>query len=496
MNISGTLYYNGNNQPQPGTGIAGVAIALQLQGSRTLTGTVTETGVVTTTNSTGGFTFTDVPAGSYRVVEAAGYTGAITSPGSWIAASQISVTPNDPPISVISSPPTGANELNSLSPNTVFVTVTTADITGIVFYDAPIQVIPLSINNYVTTGGNLVTAADNGTFGTLPNGTAVQTSNANGNPPYTDFTTAFTYVQYVNARPSDGEYTISNTIVNSNFGTWFNISDYNTRDETGRMMIVNGNFPGQSVFAAQVTVSANTDYVFSAWVMNIDSQRGSVLPQLRVQVTGTTVIFDQLLTDELTVTAIPTWKQTGAAFNSGANTTLNVQFISEGGAAGGNDYVIDNITLLELEPTPVTSIQKSVDKTIVNPGDEITYNLTFTNSSSTTTLSSVSIQDVIPQGTTVVPDSVIINGVQREESQLGTGISIDDVAPGGSVNIQFRVTVNSNVANGTILNNSGSATYTYTDATGVTRTVTSTSNEVQTGVLNPTCPTCPTGPTG
>ena len=498
MNITGRVLFNSGNQPSVVSGSVGinnVPVALQVRGDTTVIGSFTDTGIVTRTNTMGEFTFTNVPAGQYRVVEAAGYTGPIMITGVWNDPTSIEVTPNDPPITAVTNPLETATRLMSLSPNTVFITVGTQDITGIVFIDAPVAEKDLGLNDYVTVGENLITVADNGTFGVLPNGSAVQTSNPNGSPPYSDFTTSFIYTQYQFFDPNDGEYSISNTIANTNFGTWFNLSDHTTFDETGRMMIVNGSNPGQFIFSTTVNVRENTQYVLSTWILNVSSRRGSVLPQLRVTVRGTDTVFDQLFSGILPVTTIPTWVQAGGVFNSGSNTSLDVSFISEGGAAGGNDYIIDDVSLFQLEATPVTTTQKTVDKVLANPGETLQYTVSFTNTG-IQTLTNVSFRDVIPTGTTIVPNSLIINDVEANENLLSSGVPIANISAGSGVNIMFQVTVNSNVTNGTILANEGAITYSFVDSEGISQTTTSLSNTVQTGILSTTCPTCPTGPVG
>lgn len=446
------------------------------------------------TNSDGNFAFRDVPKGSYRIVEAAGYTGEISNSGNWNYSKSISVTPNDPDIGLITSPPREANRVNSLSPNTVYVNVSNSNISNVKFVDAPVEDIYLELNNYVTIGNNLITAGNNGDFGMLPNGTPVDTSPIT--VPYSDFITTFKYVRYVYFKPNDGEYSISNTITNTNFGTWFNVSDHTTGDESGRMMIVNGSNPNQSIFTTTVTVEPNTNYVFSTWVMNIDSEPTSVLPELRVIVrSNTEFLFNQPLSSTLRVTRIPTWRQVGATFNSGSNTRLTVSFISEGGPAGGNDYLIDDIRLLQLQGAPVTNIQKSVDRIIASTGDTIRYTITFTNSS-IQQLTNVIFRDIVPKGVTIIPNTLIINNVQLDESNINSGISLRDINARETITISFDVRVNSYVRNGYTISNNAGITYTFRDSTGSNRTITTTSNTVHTIIINTNCPVCPAGPQG
>lgn len=497
MNITGSVIFNINSQPNEASGnqpIKGVPVAIQVRGDTNIEGTFVGKGIVVLTNSDGNFAFRDVPKGSYRIVEAAGYTGEISNSGNWNYSKSISVTPNDPDIGLITSPPREANRVNSLSPNTVYVNVSNSNISNVKFVDAPVEDIYLELNNYVTIGNNLITAGNNGDFGMLPNGTPVDTSPIT--VPYSDFITTFKYVRYVYFKPNDGEYSISNTITNTNFGTWFNVSDHTTGDESGRMMIVNGSNPNQSIFTTTVTVEPNTNYVFSTWLMNIDSEPTSVLPELRVIVrSNTEFLFNQPLSSTLRVTRIPTWRQVGATFNSGSNTRLTVSFISEGGPAGGNDYLIDDIRLLQLQGAPVTNIQKSVDRIIASTGDTIRYTITFTNSS-IQQLTNVIFRDIVPKGVTIIPNTLIINNVQLDESNINSGISLRDINARETITISFDVRVNSYVRNGYTISNNAGITYTFRDSTGSNRTITTTSNTVHTIIINTNCPVCPAGPQG
>lgn len=497
MNITGSVIFNINSQPNEASGnqpIKGVPVAIQVRGDTNIEGTFVGKGIVVLTNSDGNFAFRDIPKGSYRIVEAAGYTGEISNSGNWNYSKSISVTPNDPDIGLITSPPREANRVNSLSPNTVYVNVSNSNISNVKFVDAPVEDIYLELNNYVTIGNNLITAGNNGDFGMLPNGTPVDTSPIT--VPYSDFITTFKYVRYVYFKPNDGEYSISNTITNTNFGTWFNVSDHTTGDESGRMMIVNGSNPNQSIFTTTVTVEPNTNYVFSTWVMNIDSEPTSVLPELRVIVrSNTEFLFNQPLSSTLRVTRIPTWRQVGATFNSGSNTRLTVSFISEGGPAGGNDYLIDDIRLLQLQGAPVTNIQKSVDRIIASTGDTIRYTITFTNSS-IQQLTNVIFRDIVPKGVTIIPNTLIINNVQLDESNINSGISLRDINARETITISFDVRVNSYVRNGYTISNNAGITYTFRDSTGSNRTITTTSNTVHTIIINTNCPVCPAGPQG
>ena len=541
--ISGTVVHNNGgpykdviNTPMPN-----VTIALQIQGDKNIYGEVTETGIVVKTDINGRFTFINVPSNnSYRVVEAGQYLGEISSTGDWNDSKEISITPIDPYISQVTNAPSDSNRICSISPNTVFIDTLTEDIDNISFIDVFVNDIPLSLGKYVITGSNLFTGADNGTFGNLPNGTPVQTSPASN--PYSGFGESFQYVQYEHnpatqtsdpnlacqndepgelctcthggyptCPPYNGQYSLSNTIANSNFcgwstGGWFNVSDHKSGDETSSMLIVNGAYPGEFIFKSDVTLKENTNYFFSAWICNIDLFPSAALPKLRVEITeegSSTPIFNDNLIGNFKVTKIPTWNQIGTILNSGTSvidgknnldtkTTITISFISEGAAATGNDFIIDDITLYELIESPITNLKKSVDKYVAKPGDILLYTITFENTSNTE-ITNLYFYDEIPANTTYVANSLTVNNMQF--TNIGQPGYIETIIPSLGINeavtITFNVKINNNTENGTEIINFCRLFYGTTgDETNII------SNTVYTMVIDTDCSPCPTGPIG
>ena len=541
--VSGTVVHNNGgpykdviNTPMPN-----VTIALQIQGDKNIYGEVTETGIVVKTDINGRFTFINVPSNnSYRVVEAGQYLGEISSTGDWNDSKEISITPIDPYISQVTNAPSDSNRICSISPNTVFIDTLTEDINDISFIDVFVNDIPLSLGKYVITGSNLFTGADNGTFGNLPNGTPVQTSPASN--PYSGFGESFQYVQYEHnpatqtsdpnlacqndepgelctcthggyptCPPYNGQYSLSNTIANSNFcgwstGGWFNVSDHKSGDETSSMLIVNGAYPGEFIFKSDVTLKENTNYFFSAWICNIDLFPSAALPKLRVEITeegSSTPIFNDNLIGNFKVTKIPTWNQIGTMLNSGTSiidgknnldtkTTITISFISEGAAATGNDFIIDDITLYELIESPITNLKKSVDKYVAKPGDILLYTITFENTSNTE-ITNLYFYDEIPANTTYVANSLTVNNMQF--TNIGQPGYIETIIPSLGINeavtITFNVKINNNTENGTEIINFCTLFYGTTgDETNII------SNTVYTMVIDTDCSPCPTGPIG
>jgi hypothetical protein len=141
-------------------------------------------------------------------------------------------------------------------------------------------------------------------------------------------------------------------------GTWHRVADRTTGNETGRFMLVNGYDPGAVFFKTEVEVKANTLYFFSAWILNVYKIKPSpdlppiALPEFGVRVSGEDgeVIFEESLGEKIpTRTFIPEWRQIGTDIFIANHEKITIEFISEGEAAYGNDYAVDDVQLREIE---------------------------------------------------------------------------------------------------------------------------------------------------
>lgn len=186
--------------------------------------------LVVLTDANGNYSFINVPNGDYRIVEAYGTTGGVATPGDFNNAilGPFPIGMN-PPLSFATNPPTGTTNLDSVTPDTILVTVAGIDLANENFLDGP--VIYTSIGTIldqcaVISDENLITAASNGTFGFFQEGTPANT----GAPvePYPGVTPDFTYVlpDPTKYTPNDGEYTVQNIMNNAfsnNIGAWWRI---------------------------------------------------------------------------------------------------------------------------------------------------------------------------------------------------------------------------------------------------------------------------------
>jgi uncharacterized repeat protein (TIGR01451 family) len=459
--ISGRLLFDRRRLlPNPAdlSGIANVPIVLQ----NINTGEI----MVTTTAANGGYTFMNVSNGEYRIVEAFGYAG-----GTPVAAV--------PPLSFVSNPPSGATNLDCVTPNTLIVTVSGADLTEQNFYNGPVTY--TSINALLDEcaeiqPGNLITAADNGTFGFFPPGTPANTApTIPPVEPYPGLVPDFEYVLSSSTAsiPDDGQYTIQN-IMNNNFnnfaytpgGTWWRIADHTTGNETGRFMLVNGYQIDSVFFRTAVAVIPNIHYLFSSWIINVYKYPGFNQPAFGVRITGnnTGILYEaslgvQIPTQEL----VPQWKQIGTNIYTGGNTNILIEFISLGEAGYGNDYAIDDVRLSELTVPRFIPV-KSANKSAALVGDIVTFTIVLENDCSNN-LTSVFFRDILQEGLLFVPDSLIVNGTPKPTVDPNDGFLLDDIPGGGRATLVFEAEV-TGIPPVNPIPNTAVVTYEYTPVLG------------------------------
>ncbi|UCD92232.1 MAG: DUF11 domain-containing protein, partial [Methanobacteriota archaeon] len=127
--------------------------------------------------------------------------------------------------------------------------------------------------------------------------------------------------------------------------------------------------------------------------------------------------------------------------------------------ANGNEYTPIRDFADATVTAPVMEFSKTVDVRLANPGDVLTYTLSYKNTG-TGWASSVVVVDTIPADTTFVSSIPWFNSVSGDEYTYIIG----NVAPGGSGTIKITVTVDAGTPDKTLLRNN--ATLDYSDANG------------------------------
>ncbi len=139
---------------------------------------------------------------------------------------------------------------------------------------------------------------------------------------------------------------------------------------------------------------------------------------------------------------------------------------------GNNQYIQEGQTAstayFTQPPIPAMTVAKDDGLTLVAPGDNVTYTITYTNTSSGSTAGSanqVVIKDTIPANTTYVSCSIhAADGTCNETGGIVTYTLAHHVTPGATGSVQVTVQVKAGVANGnTVVNN---VTLDYKDSLG------------------------------
>ena len=468
--ISGKLMYDNTrsgNKSANLPGIAGVPIVLQ----NTSTGAT----LAVLTDANGNYSFTNVPAGTYQVVEQAGYSPTTATPGDFSGVQNAATISGGtfPPISAVgSNAPADATNLDGTTPSTLNVTVqANSNLTNQNILNGPVTYDPLDTSELSLDPTNLITQGDNGTFGTFAPGTATGTP-ANPNP-YPNLNSSFTYVN--TRKPNDGYFNVQNTLAPTD-ATWWRLADHTTGNETGRFLLVNGANPGQNIVSLQIPVTPNTNYLFSGWFANLIAEAGYADPQFGVQIldqSGNVIQSLPLGTSLPTNTTNPEWKQMGIAFNSGTNTSVTINLVSQGPAANGNDYAIDDLDLQKINsidtPTYPMNVQKNASIPQAAIGQPITYTTVLTNNQLTPMTNVNFSDDLASLGLTLVPGSVTVNGVANGTANPQQGFSLPDLAVGASTTVTFQAMANA-VPPQNPIPNQAKVTYDYAPALGLPAT--------------------------
>ncbi len=108
----------------------------------------------------------------------------------------------------------------------------------------------------------------------------------------------------------------------------------------GKMMVINGApYPDQNVWYEAIPVSPNTDYHYSGWFTSVHFDNPAVL---ELSINGEAI-------QEINLSnATCLWENFFAVWNSGSNTTIELQIVNQNTVLNGNDFAIDDISLYEV----------------------------------------------------------------------------------------------------------------------------------------------------
>lgn len=172
-----------------------------------------------------------------------------------------------------------------------------------------------------------------------------------------------TFICNTTTQVDGGQYVVSNTSTGLNTGWHVGMEDHTEGDVNGRMLFINANTSGGEFYRRTITLDSNEDYVFNAWITTVyDTDTnictGNGIPSnvlFRIEDPSGTLI-EEVATGDIPNGPEPNWQQFSIAFNTGANTDIQLVLIDNIGGVCGNDLAIDDITLTlqNAEPQIVT----------------------------------------------------------------------------------------------------------------------------------------------
>nr|WP_268235140.1 hypothetical protein [Priestia taiwanensis] len=236
----------------------------------------------------------------------------------------------------------------------------------------------------------------------------------------------------------------------------------------------NGNIQIENITVTDI-IPANTSFIANSVIVN-GIARPNDDPQTGIQIdsipstTTATVLF------QVRITSIP-------QINPISNTsTVEYQYTLPN-RPPITETITSSAAITEVNHADLDS-NKAVDRTFAAIGDTLTYTITL-NQTGNVPANDVNVVDLIPEGTTFIEDSVIVNGQPLQNVDPATGIPVGTIGVSGSVTVSFQVRVTS-IPTPNTLNNFATTTFSYVvNPTEPPILITQQTNIVSTTVINP-----------
>ncbi len=283
------------------------------------------------------------------------YNGtAITTPNFTIAnydPTKLTIDPNDGALTVsFTYAAVDAAGQSDASPATVTMPFTTA---------------PVIPNICSVAGGirgtNLF--ANDGNFGT-------GSSTPSTSTPLPPGRTTYNFQNYGLLSPTDGNYAIVNQLNKNTFtGNWHNTFGHTTGTVNDQMMVVNAAFTPGTFYTEMLTVPANQNIEFSAWILNLINAKSQIKPNVSFVINRIGVddnnngTVDELGEGQVVTNSgpipestTPTWLNYGAIINTGNATQIEYRLVNNALGGNGNDLVLDDLFAAPCSPMPQGNI--------------------------------------------------------------------------------------------------------------------------------------------
>jgi gliding motility-associated-like protein len=182
-------------------------------------------------------------------------------------------------------------------------------------------------------------------------------SGLNFGPP---LTSGITNMQYLADQcPNDGQYTITSGSTKCWGGTWLNVTSDHTGNSHGKFMLINASYQPSDFYVQTVTgLCPGTTYQFAAWILNMVSLSGEILPNITFSIEKTDgTLLDSIHTGNVPIANSATWNQYGFYFTTPPGISTVVLRMTNNAPGGiGNDLALDDITFRPAGPATTVAI--------------------------------------------------------------------------------------------------------------------------------------------
>ncbi len=206
--------------------------------------------------------------------------------------------------------------------------------------------VPLVYDNYQWSDGNLTNSNTFNNAGTYTLEVANVSNNLVANGDFESGNVGFSssYIYGTGGAygllSNEGQYAIA-TSPNATHNNFSNCADH-TPSGIGNMLVANGSgTPNTSVWCQTIPVVPNTNYLFSAWIMNALNDFN--VSNLQFFVNGIQIgpVFSTSPTACI-------WQEFNDVWNSGASSSANICIYNQNTTVSGNDFAIDDISFKEV----------------------------------------------------------------------------------------------------------------------------------------------------
>jgi gliding motility-associated-like protein len=147
--------------------------------------------------------------------------------------------------------------------------------------------------------------------------------------------------------PEDGYYTIISETLNCFGDTWWDVLQDHTGNPNGYFMLINASYQPNDFYVQTVNgLCGGTSYQFGAWVLNLVSVPGEILPNITFTIEKTDgTVLQSYSTGDIPETFGPFWRQYAFYFATppGINSVV-MRMTNNAPGGNGNDLGLDDIT--------------------------------------------------------------------------------------------------------------------------------------------------------